>query len=261
MLPILLLPCCSSLVVLGEGRVTGSEMEAKAVLARSAAATGDAWNRFQKVEVSYDGEWTSIVKRIQPDLVDGEFRKSSREVYVPSKNSVEQRHEGPGGTKWVTRTPGSVDVRYEGPKPPEVDKEIRDASALVADAYTAFLFGSSWLAEKGSAFALLEAEELDGELCDRVQGRLSPGFGFSDEDRFIAWIGRDSGLLRRFQFTIEGLESTQGSDVEVRFSDHWKAKDGSIWPGSFVERVERPIHVKAHEWRMTGLNVDGRRLK
>lgn len=141
------------------------------------------------------------------------------------------------------------------------DEPRRDASALVADAYTAFLFGSSWLMAHGEDLAVLSPAELEGVPCVRVQGRLKPGFGFSEEDRFIAWIDAESKLLRRLQFTIEGLESTRGADVDVTFSEFWTAKDGSVWPGRFIEWVQRPVLVKAHDWRMTALEVDGRVLK
>jgi hypothetical protein len=141
------------------------------------------------------------------------------------------------------------------------DEPRRDASALVADAYTAFLFGSSWLMKEGGELGVLSSVDMDGRACQRVQGKLKPGFGFSEEDRFIAWIDAESGLLRRLQFTIDGLASTRGADVDVAFSEHWTAADGSVWPGRFVEWVRRPVLVKAHDWRMTGLKVDGRTLK
>lgn len=253
------LSSCSSLIVPGEGKAMGGASEAEAVIVRSARLTGDGWNRYRKVEVSYDGEWTGIVKRLQPDLVDGEFRKSSEEIYEPGKNLVRQWHRGPGGRKMVLRTPGAIEVEYEAPDGREADKNLRDAAALVADAYTVFLFGTSWLKEHAEDLSLLEPREFSGEICDLVQGRVRPGFGFSEEDRFIAWVGRESGWLRRFQFTIDGLESTRGADVEVSFFDHWRAADGSVWPGRFVEWVERPVKVKAHEWSMMGLKLDGKR--
>jgi hypothetical protein len=247
-------------VVPGEGQAVSGSREAGVVMERSAHLTGNAWDRYRIVEVSYEGEWTAIVKRLQPDLVDGEFRKSSVETYLTRSGEVRQNHRGPGGNKRVVRRLGGVEVVYND-ELKEMSRSVRDAAALVADAYTAFLFGTSWLNEKGEDMVLLKAEEFDGEMCELVQGRLTPGFGFSEEDRFIAWVGRESGLLRRLQFTIDGLESTRGADVEVSFFDHWQAEDGSFWPGRFVERVERPIHVKAHEWWMTGLKVDGVEMK
>jgi len=237
----------------------GDGEEASALLGQSAAAHGDPVKNYRSVEVSYSGEWTGVVKRLQPELVDAAFRKTSVEVYRPRDGSVVQEHRGPGGSKRVERTRDEVTVRYNGDL--IGDEPRRDASALVADAYTAFLFGSSWLAVHGRDLVVLEPTDLDGVDCVRVQGRLEPGFGFSEEDRFIAWLDRGSHLLRRLQFTIDGLESTRGADVDVVFSEHWTASDGSIWPGRFVEWVQRPVRVKAHEWWMTGLNADGESMR
>lgn len=255
----LLLGACSSLMVPGEAPPVGGADEARALLKSAARASGDPWSAYREVTVSYDGEWTGVVKRLQPDLVDAEFRKASVETYDTRRETVNQVHTGPGGTKTVARTRKDVGVAYNGarigPEP------RRDASALVADAYTAFLFGPSWLLRKGGGLELVGPATIDGEPCDGVQGWLRPGFGFSDEDRFIAWIGRDSRRMRRLQFTIEGLESTRGADVDVTFSDFREAADGSVWPGRFVEWVHRPVFVKAHDWRMEGLEADGRKLR
>lgn len=258
-LPLLGLVSCSSLVVPGEAPAVGGGESARAVLEASADATGDPWKTYRKVTVGYDGEWTGVVKRLQPDLVDAAFRKSSTEVYDTRRETVDQLHTGPGGRKSVERTRSDVVVAYNGER---IGKESRrDASALVADAYTAFLFGPSWLLRKGESLERVGPQTVEGEICDGVQGKLRPGFGFSEEDRFIAWIGRESRLLRRLQFTIDGLASTRGADVGVTFLDHWKASDGSVWPGRFVEWVHRPVYVKAHDWRLESLEVDGRTLR
>lgn len=250
---------CSSLTVPGDGRATAGAPQAAEWLERSAKAHGRPWTAYRSVEVAYDGKWNGLVKRLQPELVDADFRKSSVESYDTRRSRVVQEHRGPGGRKRVERSRQDVMVSYNG----EVigHEPRRDASALVADAYTAFLFGSSWLSEHAENLSLLSPVNYEGQRCQRVQGRLRPGFGFSVEDRFIAWIDEESGLLRRLQFTIEGLESTRGADVDVAFSEHWKASDGSIWPGRFVEWVQRPVLVKAHDWQMTGLKVDGRKLR
>ncbi len=137
------------------------------------------------------------------------------------------------------------------------DREVLDSAALVADAYTAFLFGPSWLLRKGTDFKLIGGRTLDGERCHLIAGRLSPGFGDSDEDHFIAWIGQDSLLMRRFQFTLNGLDATRGADVDVTFSDFRKTADGSVWPAKFVEYIQRPLLAKAHQWRMKSLKLDG----
>lgn len=226
---------------------------------RSAAANGDAWKRNREIQVGYDGEWAPLAVRLQPALTDSGFRKSSVETYKPVTGSVRQVHTGPKGTKTVERRRPEIRVAFNGAA--STEREAMDSAALVADAYTAFLFGSSWLSRKGADFRLLGERELGGETCHLIAGRLSPGFGVSGEDHFIAWIGRESLLMQRFQFTLNGLDSTRGADVDVTFSDFRKASDGSVWPGHFLERVQRPVPIKAHEWRMTSLRLDGAPVK
>ena len=231
-----------------------------ALLRQSARAHGDPWRTCRRVDVAYSGEWSAIATRLQPVLTDPGFRKDSVETYFPRRSSVRQLHTGPKGTKEVLREGSGIEVRYDGTAA-GTGKEELDAAALVADAYTAFLFGSSWLAEKGRGLRMLPPRELDGESCQLVAGRLAPGFGVSAGDDFIAWIGTESRLLKRFQFSLNGLDSTRGADVDVVFSGHWKAADGSVWPGRFIERIQRPVKAKAHEWQMTALSKDGRKLR
>lgn len=254
-----LLASCSTLPVPGPAAGPPPSGEAAALLRESARRHGDPWQKHRRVEVGYDGEWSAIATRLQPVLTDPDFRKSSLETYQPRLARVHQTHRGPGGIKVVLRQRPSTEVRYNGT--PAGDPEVLDSAALVADAYTAFLFGSSWLAAQGRDLRGLGEGELDGEICQQVAGRLSPGFGAAGEDHFIAWIGRDSRLLRRLQFSLNGLASTRGADVDVVFSEHWQAPGGTVWPGRFVERIQRPLRAKAHEWTMTSLQIDGRRLK
>jgi len=251
LLSLALLPSCARLAVPGSAPVMGDSVAASRLLSHAAKDSGDQWSKYRQVEVSYSGEWSGIAKKVQPVLVDPDFRKSSVELYEPRSARVRQVHSGPGGTKVVLRTPKSTRVSYGGIE--SRDSEVKAASALVADAYTAFLFGPSYLKTRASSLGLVAPRKVGDELCDGVQGTLKPGIGESTEDHFIAWIGRDSGLMKQFQFTIDGLASTKGADVEVTFSEHWKASDGTIWPRHFVEHIVRPIPVKAHDWRMLSL--------
>jgi hypothetical protein len=248
-----LLASCSSLPVPGAATGIAPSQEAQRIMQRSAATTGDAWKRYREVQVGYEGEWAQLAVRLQPVLTDSGFRKSSVETYKPTTGSVRQVHTGPEGTKTVERQRPAIRVAFNGAASDE--REVLDSAALVADAYTSFLFGPSWLSRKGADFRLLGERELAGETCHLIAGRLSPGFGASGEDHFIAWIGRESSLMRRLQFTLNGLDSTRGADVDVTFSDFRKAPDGSLWPGHFLERIQRPVSAKAHEWRMTSLRV------
>jgi hypothetical protein len=250
---------CSSLPTPSPLKARVSTEKAQALLRRSAMKHGDAWQRYQRVEVSYQGQWNAFATKVQPILTDQNFRKASVEIYQPRLGRVSQAHSGPLGKKEVVRQRPRSEVSYNGTR--SADAEVKDAAALVADAYTVFLFGSSWLVEKGSDLSLLEDRSIDGEKCNLVTGRLSPGLGVAKEDHFIAWIGAESGLLRRFQFSLNGMESTRGADVDVTFSEHWRAPDGSIWPGHFIEYIQRPVVAKAHDWRMTSLSINGRKVK
>lgn len=248
---------CSSLPVPGAGGVPGvEEAAARRVVEVSASKTGAAWKRYREVKVGYDGEWAPLAVRLQPVLTDPGFRKSSLETYLPRRNELRQVHAGPLGKKVVERRRPEIRVAFNGS--PSTDAEVLGSAALVADAYTAFLFGSSWLAETGREFRLMEPRRLDGEMCDLVSARVVPGFGPAGTDAVIAWIGKETGLLRRLQFTLTGLDATRGADVDVTFSNHFTAPDGSVWPRNFVEYIHRPLLAKAHEWRMTSLALDGK---
>jgi len=257
---IFLCASCSTLPRPGAEAGPSSPGDAVSVLRQSVRAQGDAWKKYRRVDTAYSGEWSAIATRLQPVLTDPGFRKDSVETYFPRRSSVRQLHTGPEGTKEVLREGREVEVRYHGTGT-SGDEEVRAAAALVADAYTAFLFGSSWLAEKGRGLRMLPPRELDGETCQLVAGSLAPGFGVSAGDDFIAWIGTESRLLKRLQFSLNGLDSTRGADVDVVFSEHWKAADGSVWPGRFIEHIQRPVKAKAHEWRMTALAADGRKMR
>ena len=254
-----LLASCSSLPVPGPATAGAPTETARQLIKQSAASHGDAWKKYRMVEVEYTGEWSTIAKRLQPVLTDSGFRESSVETYQPAAGKVRQVHTGPLGTKTVDRQRPEIQVGFNGTA--SHDREVLDSAALVADAYTAFLFGPSWLSRKGTDFKLIGERTLDGERCQLVAGRLSPGFGNALEDHFIAWIGRDSLLMRRLQFTLNGLDSTRGADVDVTFSDYQKAADGSVWPGNYVEYIQRPLLAKAHQWRMTSLKLDGYHAK
>lgn len=248
-----LLVSCSSLPVPGSASAGAPTASARQLMKQSAASQGDAWQRYRQIKVEYSGEWSALATRLQPALTDPGFRGSSVETYQPAAGKVRQIHTGPLGIKTVDRQGAMTRVSLNGSA--SSDREVLDSSALVADAYTAFLFGSSWLSQKGTDFKLIGERTLDDERCHLIEGRLSPGFGNSREDHFIAWIGRDSRLMRRFQFTLNGLDSTRGADVDVTFSDFQKAADGSVWPRNFVEYIQRPLRAKAHHWRMNSLSL------
>jgi hypothetical protein len=229
------------------------DLTAIRLLRQSSEISGDPWQKLRQVEVDYDGEWSGFAQRTQPVLVDAGFRKSSTEIYTPGRNSVSQLHRGPAGEKRVQRSPGNLEIWRNG----EVSRgtEERRAAALVADAYTLFTFGSSVLKERGTSWRLLGRRMLHGESCQLIAGTLRPGLGESSADGVIAWIGLETKRLLRLQFTLNGLESTAGADVDVTFNDFQPGPYGTEWPRHFLERVRRPLDVKAHEWKMTNLTI------
>jgi hypothetical protein len=237
---------------LGEGNEANSQ-EGKRWVLDAAAAAGDPWKRCERVEMVLSGEWRRIVEKLQPGLVDSGYRKRSVEVYEPRLNRVTQTHTGPMGSKRVLRSGRDLELRFDGVL--ATDPEKRASAALVADAYGLFGFGASWLADKGTDFELIGRKTLAGESCRLVQVTLTPGFGNSERDWVIAWIGEETKRLHRVQMTLLGLESTAGADVDVVFSEWRTGPKNTTWAGRYVEHVQRPILTKAHEWQLDSLTV------
>jgi hypothetical protein len=237
---------------------------AKALLMESAQAHGlAAYQALRDVSVSYAGEWRNLIGRIQPALVDPSFRAGSEERLLLRDGIVAQAHTGPGGRKQVLRrtAPGSqgeVKVWFNGEEARDVDR--RTAAALVADNYCLFLLGPMLLvdrlwADRVSGLELSGTEWVDDQECDVLRLRLSPGIGLSTQDQLALFIDRKERLMRRVRFTLDGFEPTRGGIAEVETFDH-QTLHGVRWPTRFYERVLRPIKLPAHDWRLTGLDVN-----
>ena len=248
----LLAGCATSQI--GAGPVNKSDPKALAILASAQRAQGRAaFARVHKLRVRYAGRWATIGPRFQPILSDRGHRRTSEErLFLPSRRMV-QEHTGPAGGKRVVRSGGDVSVAYAGV--PTTDPEIRQAAALVADAYTLFLLGPFYFDRPGAVLTVDRPGLVDGTPCDQVLAVLRPGFGFAKEDRVVLSIERESHRLRRVRFTLNGLESTQGAEVDVTFNDFHRVA-GVLWPKDFVERIRVPFDLPAHHWRMTGLDVN-----
>lgn len=226
----------------------------RVIVARSVEAHGG--NLFEGVSdlsVSFAGEWGYLAARMQPVVADRRYRKASEERYLLSEGLIFQHHRGPAGEKKVVRRPGLVEVAYDGVVVD--DQATRTSSALVADAYLMLSTGPSFFLRDGVELTALPPETLDGKTHEVVVARLRPGFGFSDEDRAQLWIDRDTGLLHRVRFTLEGFESTRGAEVDVTMTAHREIA-GYLWPTRFVERIRRPVDVFAHRWSLVGLDID-----
>ena len=227
--------------------------EAEDVLEKSIAAHGGyLFEQPGSVRVSYDGEWRNVVKVLQPVLVDAGYRQTSDEMLDLTTAGIVQVHNGPDGTKLVARTGDDVAVLYDDVE--SNDETTRAASALVADAYTLFLAGPSFIRQRNAELSMLDPATLDGDSYQRIHAVLKPGFGFSERDEAVLWINEETGLLGLVHFTIDGLASTRGAHVDVAFSKHTEI-DGFIWPTEFYERVRAPLRVPAHSWRVVELEV------
>ena len=237
---------------------------AAARLRDSAQAHGlSAYVTFTDINVSYSGEWRPLVNRIQPKVVDAGFRGSSQERLMPRAGIVAQAYTGPLGRKqvvWRRRgldgpaaDLGEVAVWFNGER--SADPAARDAAALVAECYGLFLLGPLWLADRGLPMRTTGTERVDGRICDVVDVWLSPGLGRVATDRVALCIDRIDGLVHRMRFTLEGFANTQGAVAEVDTFDH-ERRFGVVWPMRSYERIVHPIALPAHDWRITGLDVN-----
>ena len=96
---------------------------------------------------------------------------------------------------------------------------------------------------------------MDGQACDELLAVLRPGLGLAEEDRVILFIDQGTHLLRRVQFTLNALESTQGAEVQVDLSTHRKLA-GVMFPTEYYEHIDRPVSLDAHRWQLLGFDVN-----
>jgi hypothetical protein len=96
---------------------------------------------------------------------------------------------------------------------------------------------------------------VDGHACDELLAVLQPGFGLSHEDRVVLYIDHQSHVLRRVQFTLNALASTQGAEVQVDLARHQELA-GVLFPTDFYEHIDRPVNLDAHRWQLLGFDVN-----
>jgi hypothetical protein len=233
---------------------------AMARLRQSAEAHGlAAYRSIADINVSYGGQWRPLIDRVQPVLVDPMFRGSSQERLLPAEGLTAQAYRGAAGRKQVVWRRGAsasesqVAVWFNGT--PSSDARVLDAAALVAEGYAMFLLGPLWALER-TANARLEGTELvNGRLCDVVQAWVRPGLGRVAMDRVAFFIDREDATTRRMRFTLEGFADTAGAVAEVDTFEHQR-RFGVLWPMRSHEEVLHPIRLPAHDWHVTGLDVN-----
>ena len=255
-----LVGACSTPLPLGPQ--PAGDAGAAARLRDSAQAHGqDAYRALTDINVSYGGEWRPLIDRIQPEVVNAGYRGSSQERLMPRAGIVAQAYTGPLGRKQVVwrrgggaaNNLGEVAVWFNGAR--SADPAAQNAAALVAECYGLFLLGPLWLADRGLRMQMGGTERVDGRICDVVDVWLSPGLGKVATDRVALCIDRIDGLVHRMRFTLEGFAGTRGAVAEVDTFDH-ERRFGVVWPMRSYERVVHPIALPAHDWRITGLDVN-----
>ena len=257
---------CATPLPLGAGP-SARDDGAASLLAESAQAHGlAAFRALKDVSIGYDGRWRPLIGRVQPEVVDAGYRVRAEERMLPAAGVHAQVHTGPLGTKQVVRTRpwpasagssardlGRVGVWRNGV--PDTTASSTQAAALVADGYLLFLLGPLWLAGAPLPMARAGRERVDGVACDLVQVWLAPGLGLVEADRVALCIDPATGLMRRVRFTLEGFPGTRGAVAEVDTFEHVR-RFGVAWPMRSYERVVHPIALPAHDWHVTGLEVD-----
>jgi hypothetical protein len=231
-------------------------VDAQRLLIESAEAHGlQAWQEIKDISVSYSGEWASLVTRLQPVLIDASYRQRSQERLILSPSViVSQLHTGPGGEKLVIRESNEIRIRYNGTVN-EMPAPLA-AAALVADGYRMFLTGPFYFLAGNQSLSLLPEETVDAQPCHVLLAVRRPGHGLSVEDRYLIYINKQSMLVTRIRFTMEGLESTRGAVAEVDMAGHI-SMDGVRWPTHFIERLIKPIpNLAVHQWQLTGLDLN-----
>lgn len=232
---------------------------AQSLLLESANVHGlSAFKTITDVNVSYAGVWRALMDKVQPVLVDAQFRDKSEERMLLREGVIGQAYTGPGGRKFVARRPathpfGEVRVWFNGEE--AKDSERRAAAAMVADGYRLFLFGPMLLVERNLVLELGDVEWVNEHSCDVLRVQLGPGLGHSNVDTVALYIDRKERLLRRVRFSMQGLESTKNMAAEVEMFDH-QVLHGMRLPTRFFQRFVRPIRTPMHDWNLTGLDVN-----
>lgn len=248
------LASCSSGPRLHQQPVVVSEPAARQLLSSAREAHGgDAILRVRDISVRYEGRWGRIGPKFQPELVDKRFRKDSEERIILAPRLISQKHEGPGGTKTVLRDGNVTTVTYNDRT--SLDPTARSAAALVADAYQMFLLGPFYFDRAGVTLQIAGHSSVDGHACDELIAVLKPGFGGAGEDRVLLSIDHATKQLRRVRMTLNGLETTQGAEVDVTFRD-FKKVGGILWPTDFDERIRVPFDLHAHHWKLRGIDLN-----
>jgi hypothetical protein len=251
---------CGTPLPLGTAPPGAGDADGTALLHESADAHGwAAYRTLADINIAYGGQWRPVIDRIQPVVVDKAYRGPSQERLLPQQGVVAQSYRGPAGRKhvWWRRgrdgAAGEVGVWYDGVA--SRDPAVLAASSLVAEAYGLFLLGPLWARSRGLVARRDGSERFDGRLHDRLQLWAAPGLGRVALDRVTLLVDRATRITHRVRFTLEGFSATQGAVAEVDTFDH-ERRFGVLWPMRSYEEVVHPLRLPAHDWFVSGLDVN-----
>lgn len=246
---------CSTFPQARPGTSFADQLSAAEVFDRCLAAHGGDIREYRgDINIATDGRWYSLIQRIQPVVSDAAFRITSEERFRPRDGIYAIRHSGPAGNKYVLRTPSGIKVYYNGVAVDAGDQRLR-ATAMTNDAFQLFHFGPSFVKHRATAMVRLPDTREDGREYRRVLATLSPGFGDSAADQVVLWIDTRTSRLFRVHMTLEGFETTRGAHVDTTFLAYQQAGP-FLLPSRFSERVRGPLRIMAHEWHVTGIDLD-----
>lgn len=246
---------CSSFPQARPGTGFADQLSAAEVFDRSLAAHGGDIREYPgDINIATDGRWYSLIQRIQPVVSDADYRVTSEERFRPSDGIYAIRHRGPAGSKYVLRTPSGIKVHYNGVAVDAGDERAR-ATAMTNDAFQLFHFGPSFVKHRATAMIRLPDTREDGRGYRRILATLSPGFGNADVDQVVLWIDSETSRLYRVHLTLEGFETTRGAHVDTTFLAY-RQVGPFLLPSRFSERVRGPLQIMAHEWNVTGVDLD-----
>lgn len=252
---IVALAACSSFPEPRSGTSFSDGLSAEQLFNQCLAAHGGDIRAYPgDINIATDGRWYSLIQRIQPVVSDADFRVISEERFRPRDGIYAVRHSGPAGSKQVLRTPEGLSVHYNGVAVEATDERQR-ATAMTNDAFQLFHFGPSFVKHRATSMARLPDTREDGREYRRVLATLSPGFGASETDQVVLWIDAESSRLFRVHMTLEGFETTRGAHVDTTFLSYQQAGP-FLLPSKFSERVRGPLKIMAHEWHVTGIDLD-----
>ncbi|MEJ2401531.1 MAG: hypothetical protein P8Y52_09085 [Xanthomonadales bacterium] len=213
---------------------------------------GDLRDSAREVRLSLTGEWSTMIRRIQPLVTDFSYRIDATERHFVQQGRSLVEWSGPAGSKRIDWRPPDIEVAYNTTS--SADPDVLASTAMTSEAFRLFHLAPSFLKWRGGEPIRLADEAIDGRNYHRLLFTLEPGFGFSDSDRVVAYIDAGTKRLFRVWITLEGFRTTQGATVDVTYLDYQDV-DGHLLPRRLDERVRAPIAIHAHEWTITEAEV------